>query len=169
MKKASVTPMKAHIHKQPIEGMRLGKIVEIDQDGHVWVDFPGAVTVPCQARFINTVSRAVLDAIVSENKDVMLTFDNSDPALPIIIGSVHTNIDELPKSQPPLALDVDSSGKVTLNGRQVDIKADEQMVFHCGKASITLTRAGKMLIRGAYLSNYSTGVNQIKGGSVRIN
>ncbi|MEW5071937.1 hypothetical protein AB1P14_09365, partial [Pseudomonas aeruginosa] len=38
-----------------------------------------------------------------------------------------------------------------------------------GKASITLTRAGKVIIRGAYLSSRSTGVNRIKGGSVQIN
>ena len=38
-----------------------------------------------------------------------------------------------------------------------------------GKASITLTREGKVLIRGTYLSSRSSGVNRIKGGSVQIN
>ena len=32
-----------------------------------------------------------------------------------------------------------------------------------------LTRAGKVLIQGAYLLSRSTGVNRIKGGSVQIN
>ena len=37
------------------------------------------------------------------------------------------------------------------------------------KASITLTSAGKILLRGAYILNRSSGVNRIKGGSVQIN
>ena len=37
------------------------------------------------------------------------------------------------------------------------------------EASITLTRAGKVLIQGSYVSSRSTGVNRIKGGSVQLN
>ena len=47
--------------------------------------------------------------------------------------------------------------------------ANKQIVLKCGKASITLTRAGKVLIRGAYLSSRSSGVNRIKGGSIQLN
>ena len=49
------------------------------------------------------------------------------------------------------------------------LKAQQEIVLECGKASITLTRAGKVLIRGAYLLSRSSGVNRIKGGSVQIN
>ena len=35
--------------------------------------------------------------------------------------------------------------------------------------NIMLTRAGKVLIRGAYLLSRSSGANRIKGGSVQIN
>jgi len=45
----------------------------------------------------------------------------------------------------------------------------DQLVLRCGRASITLTAAGKVLIEGAYVSSRSTGVNRIKGGSVQIN
>ena len=43
------------------------------------------------------------------------------------------------------------------------------MVLRCGKASITLTKAGKVLIEGSYVLSRSTGVNRIKGGSVQLN
>ncbi len=56
-----------------------------------------------------------------------------------------------------------------LDGERVVLSADKEIVLKCGKASITLTRAGKVLIRGAYLLNRSSGVNRIKGGSVQIN
>jgi len=46
--------------------------------------------------------------------------------------------------------------------------AEEEIVLCYGKASITLTRAVKVLIRGAYLLNRSSGVNRIKGGSDQL-
>ncbi len=49
------------------------------------------------------------------------------------------------------------------------VNAKEQLVLRCGKASITLTRAGKILIKGSYVLSRSSGVNRIKGGSVQLN
>lgn len=42
-------------------------------------------------------------------------------------------------------------------------------MLRCGKASITLTRSGKIILRGTYISSRSSGVIRIKGGSVQIN
>jgi len=56
--------------------------------------------------------------------------------------------------------------EVRVDGERVVFDAKKEIVLRCGKASITLTRAGKVLIRGAYLLNRSSGVNRIKGGSV---
>lgn len=52
---------------------------------------------------------------------------------------------------------------------RIILKAEKEIVLQCGDASITLTRAGKIIIRGAYVSSRSTGVNRIQGGSVEIN
>jgi hypothetical protein len=49
------------------------------------------------------------------------------------------------------------------------VQAAEELVLRCGDASITLTRAGKIILRGTYLLSRSSGVNRIKGGSVQIN
>ena len=49
------------------------------------------------------------------------------------------------------------------------LTAEKEIVLRCGLASITLTRAGKVILRGAYLLSRSSGVNRIKGGSVQIN
>jgi hypothetical protein len=54
-------------------------------------------------------------------------------------------------------------------GREVVLTAENEIVLRCGEASITLTRAGKILLRGSYLLSRSSGVNRIKGGSVQIN
>ena len=53
--------------------------------------------------------------------------------------------------------------------RRLTLAAEKEIVLTCGKSSITLTRAGKVLIRGAYISSRSSGAHRIKGGSVQIN
>jgi hypothetical protein len=65
------------------------------------------------------------------------------------------------ETQSPLEAEVD--------GERLVFTAKKEIVLRCGKASITLTRSGKVLIRGAYLLSRSSGVNRIKGGSVQIN
>jgi hypothetical protein len=59
--------------------------------------------------------------------------------------------------------------EVDADGERLIVSAKEQLVLRCGKASITLTKAGKVLIQGTYVSNRSAGVIRIKGGSVQLN
>jgi hypothetical protein len=98
------------------------------------------------------IDAASLISIGAEETDlkVAVLFAGGAGAAPLVIGRlIEAGIDE-PAADPHI------------NGR-------EQVTLRCGKASITLTAAGKVLIRGAYVSSRSTGVNRIKGGSVQIN
>ena len=47
--------------------------------------------------------------------------------------------------------------------------AEREIVLRCGDSSITLTRAGKVIIKGKYILNRSSGYNKIKGAAVEIN
>jgi uncharacterized protein (DUF2345 family) len=49
------------------------------------------------------------------------------------------------------------------------LTAKRDITLRCGRASITLTRAGKVLVRGTYLSLRSSGMQRITGASVQIN
>lgn len=49
------------------------------------------------------------------------------------------------------------------------VTAEKQLTLRCGESSITLTAAGKIIIRGKYIVSRSSGVQRIKGGSVQIN
>ena len=49
------------------------------------------------------------------------------------------------------------------------LTAEREIVLKCGEASITLTRAGKVLIKGTYVLSRSSGYNKIKGAAVDIN
>ena len=59
--------------------------------------------------------------------------------------------------------------EVDADGERMIVHAKEQLVLRCGKASITLTKAGKVLIQGEYVLSRSSGVNRVKGGSVQLN
>jgi hypothetical protein len=79
---------------------------------------------------------------------------------PVIIGLIRTDLSVTAETSPVEA---------HVDGQRVVLSAQKEIVLKCGKASITLTRAGKVLIRGAYLLSRSSGVNRIKGGSVQMN
>ncbi len=93
---------------------------------------------------------------------VVLMFEGGDPARPIVMGVVRQAVG-WPLAEAPAQVDVDA------DGQRLIVSAKEQMVLRCGKASITLTKAGKVLIEGSYVLSRSTGVNRVKGGSVQIN
>jgi hypothetical protein len=63
----------------------------------------------------------------------------------------------------------DAPIEALVDGKRVVIDAADEIVLRCGKASITLRRNGRIVIRGTYVETRSEGVNRIKGGSVQIN
>jgi hypothetical protein len=68
-----------------------------------------------------------------------------------------------PSGDKPETVEVDKDGE------RLVVSAKEQLVLRCGKASVTLTKAGKVLIQGSYVLSRSSGVNRIKGASVQLN
>lgn len=91
-------------------------------------------------------------------KQVALAFEDGDVARPIILGKI---VDGLGPPRPPRT-DFTSDDIV-------DLSAESEITIRCGKASITLTHAGKIILRGTYISSRSSGMSRIKGGSVQIN
>lgn len=97
--------------------------------------------------------------------EVALTFEDGDFSRPILLGVVQS-WDAQPN--PPLPCESTASA-VQHDPETLLLTAAREITLQCGKASITLTSAGKLLLRGAYLLSRSSGVNRIKGGSVQIN
>jgi hypothetical protein len=87
---------------------------------------------------------------------VVVAFDKGNQGFPIIIGRVHES-----------NLGARSSAK--LDGERVVFKAEREIELRCGDASIVLTRAGKVLIKGNFVLTRSRGANKIKGAYVDIN
>ena len=149
-----------------VKGIRTGNIIRIAEDGAVWVDFPGNLAGPQQARLTGTIANWLRGKVESELPSVILAFEEESPRLPIIVDVIRDKIDA---GAPPLTVNRNEVDDIHIDGKRVTFDASKEIVLRCGKSSITLTRAGKVLIRGAYLLNRSSGVNRIKGGSVQIN
>ena len=94
---------------------------------------------------------------------VVLVFERGDRRRPIVIGVLHG-----PHSSDADTADQESLEIIADQDRFV-VSAEREISLRCGKASITLTRAGKVLINGAYIVSRSSGYNRIKGAAVDIN
>ena len=106
-------------------------------------------------------------------RQAAVLFENGDARSPVVMGLIQ-NLAKTPEQSPaPNAMEqqvaANSFGGVVVDGEKVLLNAEKEIILQCGKASITLTRAGKIIVRGAYVSSKSSGVNRIHGGSVQIN
>lgn len=62
-----------------------------------------------------------------------------------------------------------TAANLKLDGERIVLHAERDIEMRCGEASIVLTRAGKVLIKGEYVLTRSRGANRIKGAHVDIN
>lgn len=136
-----------------LDGIIIGKLSEL-KDGLPFVEFVGSPS----SIAILALSIQPLDKLKVGAK-VALSFENGDPSRPIILG----NILGSPKLETP-AVTIDDSPPQPL-----ELTAKRELTLRCGKASITLTKEGKIILRGTYISSRSSGANRIKGGSVHLN
>jgi len=139
-------------------GVAIGELIGMMHDGRTPL-----VLYPQQPGSAALAARTVIDLHGAHiGKSVVLTFEDGDPFRPIIVGVLREG-DGWPLPDHPGQVEVDADGE------RLIVSAKEQLVIRCGKASLTLTKAGKVLIQGTYLLSRSTGVNRIKGGSVQLN
>lgn len=143
--------------RSPVYGVVVGQFLGLNPQRLPLVVFPGQEgTAAIEARTIADLQRVAFGA------EVLLQFDQGDVNKPIVLG-VLQQPDAFSSEIAGHKLDVDA------DGRHLQIQAKEQLVLRCGAASITLTKSGKVLIKGTYLSSRATGTHRIKGGNVQIN
>jgi hypothetical protein len=94
---------------------------------------------------------------------VVCVFDQGDLRRPIVIGVL---------CQPGHSASTSAAGPrvaVVADDERLVLSAEREVTLRCGEASITLTRAGKVVISGTYVVSRSSGYNKIKGAAVDIN
>lgn len=92
---------------------------------------------------------------------VVLMFVDGDLDRPIITGHIDPGI-ATPKKKT-------RTKTLTLDGRELVLEADAALTLRCGKSSITLTREGRLVLRGTSLVSHASGVNRIRGGTIKLN
>jgi hypothetical protein len=89
-------------------------------------------------------------------------FEDGNPGRPIILCC-------MPRKTGSVSFETPGHVEVDSDGQRMLVTAKDELVLRCGKASVTLTKAGKILIQGTYLSTRSSGVIRMRGGSVQLN
>lgn len=168
----------------------LGTLVAIDPQGQPMVNYP-------QRTDENSVTAVSTLAVTPAHigRQVALLFANGDPQKPIIMGFIYSPLyqmldgfslldhpsivedsggdqDIFPNENVTAELKVESplaTETIRVDGKKVVIEGEEEVVLTCGESSITLTKAGKIIIRGKYLVSRASSVNRILGGSVQVN
>lgn len=95
---------------------------------------------------------------------VVLLFEGGHVRRPIVVGVL--------QERGPAADAGDARQRVVsvqADDDRLVLTAEREIVLSCGPSSITLTRAGKVIIKGSYILSRSSGYNKIKGAAVDIN
>ncbi len=139
--------------RSPSQGPGVARLVGLDSGGWAWIFHQnGEEKTPVRARCAAQVGEESIGGEVA----VLFPLDPSEP--PLVLASLRS-VD--PPGSPTF--------QVRTEGGTLVLEADDQVELRCGRASIVLTAAGKILVQGEYVSTRATGVNRIKGGSVLIN
>lgn len=139
-------------------GPRVGRVTGIDSQGRPLLAYVG-MPKPAPSRNASAKPRAASDegiparstvrvTAADAGREALIAFENGDLGLPIVTGLL-----QAPEEMPA----------------RIEVQAGKELVLKCGPASITLTKDGRIVIRGADVLTRSSGSNRIKGGSVHIN
>jgi len=151
----------------------IGTLSGINDDGQPLVQYHNGVP---SKTFAALTTQALTNKQIG--RQVALLFANGDPESPVIMGLIHSPLQDMletfgnSNNSQKEEIELHAEHKiddVQVDGERIVLKGKKEIVLKCGEASITLTRSGKVLIRGKYLLNRSSGVNRIMGGSVQVN
>ncbi len=113
------------------------------------------VTLTNEPQFVTALSTVGLRSEDAGAK-IVVAFENGNARCPIIIGRLQE------QAAPAMQ-------NLKVDGERIVLRAEREIELRCGNASIILTKAGKVLIRGNYILSRSSGANKIKGAFVDIN
>lgn len=161
-KKAEVVELRSD---KPL-GPLVGTVTRYER-GEVRVDFPGNEQGPLLARVSATLDAPALETAAANRQEALLLFEGGDPGRPVLVSllrSATPMVDLLlgqPRQQAP--------DHVRVDGERISIEGKEEVVLRCGKASLTLRRDGKVLLRGVNVVSQADQIHKVRGGKVQIN
>lgn len=149
---ASMVPTAA---QDPIPGgVVIGFIAAINDQGLPCVLVPGRADEPLPAR-----SLCQLDATHC-GRQCALLFENGNPRAPLILGLLQ---------HPVLSLQGSPQAALHTEDGELHLHARHAIELHCGEASLRMSADGRVEIRGTTLVSHASGLNRIRGASVKLN
>jgi len=154
---ATARKTRAGIVPSPRYGTILGTLVDAREPLAPVVEFEGVDG--------QVVQRSALTTVPIESNaaghTVVVMFVHGDPERPIITGQL------APGRATPKK--IARTQTLVLDGRELVLEADSTLTLRCGKARLTLTREGRILLRGTNVVSHASGVNRIRGGTIKLN
>ncbi|KIG12828.1 hypothetical protein DB30_00991 [Enhygromyxa salina] len=131
------------------------------EDGVALVNFPGNSRGPMPARWLAQIDVQALLSTAPPGHELLLVFEGGRCELPVVVGVL------APVELNP-ALDAQAD-ELSVDGRRIELEADDELVLRCGKASLTLRRNGRVVLRGVQVETRASGRTRITGATVEIN
>ena len=144
----------------------VGRLVGITNVDAPLVTHPGSNAM-VEAKTTVKIGRELLGELHENPIDVLLLFEDCERTKPVIIGLVQDTIIDHKLASPDAVKD--DLPSALIDGRRVELHAENEIELRCGHSSIILQRDGRIIIRGTKIVSRSSGVNKIKGASVGIN
>ncbi|WP_213154297.1 DUF6484 domain-containing protein [Pseudomonas carnis] len=144
----------ASISNTHISGVLIGCLVDIDDRGTPMVTVPEFLPEPHPTVSLSPLTKDHIGA------QCAVMFSGGNLTSPILMGMLHHNV---------LTLSHPGKAQVQDDGERLCIEHAQEIALHCGKASLRLTRDGRIELRGTSLISHSTGLNRVRGASVKLN
>ena len=135
--------------------LTIGEVVDITADGHVFVSCADRCAGRIPAKL---ASRVTNERHMKRGASVLIAFC-ADDEMPIVIDLIRDGLE----------IRDESSVHTLIDGDTVVLEAGKQMTLRCGKATISLTKDGKVVVRGTKVTSRASSTNKIKGSTVSIN
>ena len=133
----------------------LARLAAVGPNGDPWITCPGKNQKPRRAFTTVPLGPA------SVGREVLAICAGS-ARVPVVVGLL------IAPGDVPIPADAPSV-ELLLNRERIVLTARQEVVLTCGRASITLSADGKVVVRGADIVSSAGRVNRIRGGAVKIN
>lgn len=147
--------------RRRVRGAQVGRLVAVAGSGAPIVDAPAMLDGPRPALLAAACPVAPLEGAVGRR--VVLLFEDADPERPIVVAWVADAPHGAARG------DAGAPSEVRVDGRRIVVAGESEIELRTGKASLTLTADGKILLKGVSVLSHAKGMNRIRGAAVRVN